>query len=121
MVPSVPDDFTADQKLNEVLSGLEKAIEQFKNCSFQELLRLLPNFKPISIISHTGKPQNLDINKYWHLLRLFKLFFSWKTTFIIVNSINLYAFRINLAKNPWKTLEIQELYYFFGCLIKLDF
>jgi hypothetical protein len=38
---------------------------------------------------------------------------------IIVNSINSFTFQINSAKNPWKTLEIQDLYYFFGCLIKL--
>jgi Transposase IS4 len=38
---------------------------------------------------------------------------------IIVNEINSYAFRNNSALNPWKTLSIQELYHFFGCLIKL--
>jgi Transposase IS4 len=38
---------------------------------------------------------------------------------IIVKEINSYAFRTNSAQNPWKTLEIQELYHFFGCLIKL--
>jgi Transposase IS4 len=38
---------------------------------------------------------------------------------IIVKSTNSYAFRTNSAKNPWKTLEIPELYHFFGCLIKL--
>jgi Transposase IS4 len=38
---------------------------------------------------------------------------------IIVKSTNSYAFRTNSAKNPWKTLEIKELYHFFNCLIKL--
>jgi Transposase IS4 len=38
---------------------------------------------------------------------------------IIVKETNSYAFRTNSAQNPWKTLEIQELYHFFGCLIKL--
>jgi hypothetical protein len=38
---------------------------------------------------------------------------------IIVKSTNSYAFRTNSAKNRWKTLEIPELYHFFGCLIKL--
>jgi Transposase IS4 len=38
---------------------------------------------------------------------------------IIAKSTNSYAFRTNSAKNPWKTLEIKELYHFFGCLIKL--
>jgi hypothetical protein len=38
---------------------------------------------------------------------------------IIVKSTNSYAFGNNSAKNPWKTLEIQELYHFFSCLIKL--
>jgi Transposase IS4 len=38
---------------------------------------------------------------------------------IIVKETNSYAFRMNSAKNPWKTLEIHELYHFFGCLIKL--
>jgi hypothetical protein len=55
---------TADQKLNQALFGLEEAVEQFENCSFQELLRSLHNFTPISIIPHIEKPQNLDINRY---------------------------------------------------------
>jgi Transposase IS4 len=38
---------------------------------------------------------------------------------IIAKSTNSYVFRTNSAKNPWKTLEIKELYHFFGCLIKL--
>jgi Transposase IS4 len=39
--------------------------------------------------------------------------------FIIAKSTNSYAFRTNSAKNLWKTLEIKELYHFFGYLIKL--
>jgi Transposase IS4 len=39
---------------------------------------------------------------------------------IIVKSTNLYAFCTNSAKNPWKTLEIKELYHFFSYLIKLS-
>jgi hypothetical protein len=38
---------------------------------------------------------------------------------IIAKLTNSYAFHNNSAKNPWKTLKIKELYYFFGCLIKL--
>jgi Transposase IS4 len=38
---------------------------------------------------------------------------------IIVKETNSYAFQTNSAQNPWKTLEIQELYHFFRCLIKL--
>jgi Transposase IS4 len=83
------------------------------------LLRPLSDYTPISVATHSGKPQNLDINKHWHSLRLFKLFFSWETMRIIVNETNSYAFRDNSASNPWKTLLIQELYHFFGCLIKL--
>jgi Transposase IS4 len=79
----------------------------------------LPDFTPISIKQHKGRPQNIDINQYQHPLRLFKLFFSWETMSIIAKSTNSYAFRTNSTKNPWKTLEIQELYHFFGCLIKL--
>jgi Transposase IS4 len=79
----------------------------------------LPNFTPILIKQHKGRPQNIDINQYQHPLHLFKLFFSWKTMSIIAKSTNSYAFRTNSAQNPWKTLEIKELYYFFGCLIKL--
>jgi Transposase IS4 len=37
---------------------------------------------------------------------------------LIVKETNSYAFRTNSAQYPWKTLEIQELYHFFGCLIK---
>ena len=38
---------------------------------------------------------------------------------LIAKETNSYAFRVNSAKNSQKTLEIQELYHFFGCLIKL--
>jgi hypothetical protein len=50
--------------LNKVLFSSEEALELFKDCEINELLRPLPNFEPISINSHSGKPQNLDINKY---------------------------------------------------------
>ena len=39
---------------------------------------------------------------------------------IIVKSTNFYAFRINSAQRPWKSLSIPELYHFFGCLIRLE-
>jgi Transposase IS4 len=39
---------------------------------------------------------------------------------IIAKSTNSYAFRTNSAKNPWKTLEIPELYHFFSCLLKFS-
>jgi Transposase IS4 len=38
---------------------------------------------------------------------------------LIAKETNSYAFRNNKASNPWKTLSIQELYHFFGCLIRL--
>jgi Transposase IS4 len=38
---------------------------------------------------------------------------------LIAKETNSYAFRNNKAANPWKTLSIQELYHFLGCLIKL--
>jgi Transposase IS4 len=38
---------------------------------------------------------------------------------LITKETNSYAFRNNKASNPWKTLSIQELYHFFGCLIRL--
>jgi Transposase IS4 len=84
-----------------------------------DLLRSLPDFTPISITKHFGRPQNLDLNQHWHPLRLFKLFFDWKTMGLIVKETNSYAFRTNLTTNPWKTLSIPELYHFFGCLIRL--
>jgi len=84
-----------------------------------ELLRPLPDFEPISVATHSGSPQNIDINKHWHPLRLFKLFFDWNTMDLIVKETNSFAFRQNSASNPWKTLSIQELYHFFGCLIRL--
>ena len=39
---------------------------------------------------------------------------------IIVKETNSYAFQINSAKNPWKTLEIHDLYHFFERLIHLQ-
>jgi Transposase IS4 len=38
---------------------------------------------------------------------------------LIIKKTNSYAFRTNSAKNPWKTLEIPELYHFFNYLIRL--
>jgi Transposase IS4 len=119
IAPSIPDDSTADQKLNKALFPIEEAAESFKDCSFNDLLRPLPHFTPIPIAIHSGRPQNLLNDKHWHPLRLFKLFFNWETMSIIVKETNSYAFRTNSAKNPWKTLEIHELYHFFGCLIRL--
>jgi Transposase IS4 len=101
------------------LFSCEEAAESFKDCSFNDLLRPLPDFILIPIAIHSGRPQNLLNDKYWHPLRLFKLFFNWEIMSIIVKETNSYAFRTNSAKNPWKTLEIQELYHFFGWLIRL--
>jgi hypothetical protein len=93
-------------ELNKHLFGPEEAAESFKDCEIHDLLRHLPNFTPIPITIHSGRPQNLLNNKYWHPLRLFKLFFNWETMAIIVKETNFYAFRTNSAQNPWKTLEI---------------
>ena len=38
---------------------------------------------------------------------------------LIVKETNSYAFRTNSAQKPWKSLTISELYWFFGCLIRL--
>ena len=119
IAPSIPDDFTADQKLNKILFNSEKTVKSLENCKIEDLLHPLPNFTPISVIPHSGKPQNLDIQKHWHPLRLFKLFFSWEIMSLIAKETNSYAFRKNSASNSWKTLSVQELYHFFGCLIRL--
>jgi hypothetical protein len=42
--------------LNQALFGLEEALEQFENCLIEELLRPLPNFTPILIKQHKGRP-----------------------------------------------------------------
>ena len=97
IAPSIKDDSTIDQKLNKVLFSSEEAPKAFENCEINDLLRPLPDFEPISITTHSGKPQNIDIQKHWHPLRLFKLFFSWETMSIIVDSTNSYAFRTNSA------------------------
>jgi Transposase IS4 len=38
---------------------------------------------------------------------------------LIVKETNSFAFRTNIATNPWKSLSISELYHFFGYLIRL--
>jgi hypothetical protein len=55
---------TADQKLNKALFTSEEAAESFKDYSFNNLLRPLPDFIPISTVIHPGKPQNLLNNKH---------------------------------------------------------
>ena len=97
----------------------EEATKSFLNYEINDLLRPLPNFTPIPITIHSGRPQNLLNDKHWHPLRLFKLFFNWETMGLIVKEINSYAFRTNSAQKSWKSLTINELYQFFGCLIRL--
>ncbi len=70
--------------------------------------------------SHADQPRNLDLNKHWHSLTLFQLFFNWKTISIIVKEINSFAFRNNSALNPWISLSIRKLYHFFDCLLLLS-
>ena len=82
--PLIPDDSTANQTLNKALSSAEEALDSFKDCKINDLLCSLPYFEPISINLHPEKPQNLDINKHWHPLELFKLFFNWETMSIII-------------------------------------
>jgi Transposase IS4 len=72
------------------------------------------------ITLYDGRPQNIDFELHWYLLRLFKLFFNWDIMALIVKETNSYAFRNNKASNLWKSLSITELYYFFSCLIKLS-
>jgi Transposase IS4 len=88
-------------------------MEQFINCSIADLIRPLPYFEPITMNPHNGRPRNIDLELHWHPLRLFKLFFDWKTMALIAKETNSYAFRNNKAFNLWKTLSIQELYQFF--------
>ena len=38
---------------------------------------------------------------------------------LIIKETNSYVFRYNSVKNPWKSLSILELYYFFDCLLLL--
>ena len=116
----ISDDSTADQTLNKALFSAEEALNSFKDCKINDLLCSFLYFEPILINIHPEKPQNLDINKHWHSIGLFKLFFNWKTMSIIIKETNSYAFQINTAKNLWKTLEIHELYHFFECLIHLE-
>jgi hypothetical protein len=64
IAPSIPDDSTADIKLNKILFSFKEAPERFTDCSFKDLLRPLPDYTPISVATHSGKPQNLNINRH---------------------------------------------------------
>ena len=56
MDPSIPDDSTADKMLNKALFSAEEALDLFKDCEINNLLRSLPYFEPISINIHPEKP-----------------------------------------------------------------
>ncbi len=120
IAPSISDDSTADKKLNNFLIPSAETAEQVENRPISEILRPLPNFEPLSLKTHLGQPRNLDLNKHWHPLALFQLFFDWKTMGIIVKETNSFAFHNNSAQNPWVSLSIKELYHFFGCLLLLS-
>ncbi len=76
IAPSITDDSTADKKLNSFLIPPAEAAEQFENRLISEILRSLPQFEPLSLKSHIEQPRNIDLNKYWHSLALFQLFFN---------------------------------------------
>jgi len=120
IAPSITDDSTADKKLNNFLIPPQEAAKQFENRPISEILRPLPNFEPLLSKPHLGQPRNLNLNKHWHPLALFQLFFDWKTMSIIVKETNSFAFYNNSASNPWISISIKELYHFFGCLLLLS-
>ena len=120
IAPSIPDNSTVDKKLNSFLISFKEAAESFQNRLISEILRSLFNFEPISIKSHTDQPRNIDLNKYWHSLALFQLFFNWKTMTIIVKETNSFIFRNNSTSNLWISLSIKELYHFFSYLLLLS-
>ncbi len=120
IAPSISDDLTADKKLNNFLIPLAETAEQFENCSISEILHSLSNFEPFSLKTYLEQFRNLDLNKYWHPLALFQLFFDWKMMSIIIKETNSFAFHNNSAQNLWVSLSIKELYYFFGCLLLLS-
>jgi len=97
-----------------------EAAEQFENHSISEILYSLPKFEPLLLKSHIEQPRNIDLNKYWHPLALFQLFFNWKTMAVIIKEMNSFAFHNNSAQNLWVSLSIKELYYFFGYLLLLS-
>ncbi len=76
IAPSITDDFTADKKLNNFLIPPAETAEQFENRSISEILRSLLNFEPLSLKSYLEQPRNINLNKYWHPLALFQLFFN---------------------------------------------
>ncbi len=120
IAPSIIDDSTADKKLNNFLIPPAETAEQFENRSISEILRPLSNFEPLSLKPYLGQPRDIDLNKHWHPLALFQLFFNWKTMAIIIKETNSFAFRSNSAQNPWISLSIKELYHFFDCLLLLS-
>ena len=89
-----------------------EAAEQFENHSISEILYSLPKFEPLLLKSHIEQPRNIDLNKYWHPLALFQLFFNWKTMAVIIKEMNSFAFHNNSAQNLWVFLSIKELYYY---------
>jgi len=71
--------------------------EQFKNRLILEILYSLLNFKSLSLKPYLGRPQNLDLNKHWHPLALFQLFFNWRIMSIIIKEMNSFIFHNNSA------------------------
>jgi len=53
-----------------------EAAEQFENRSISEILYSLSKFEPLSLKSYIEQPRNIDLNKHWHPLALFQLFFN---------------------------------------------
>ncbi len=120
IAPSITDNSTADKKLNNFLIPSAEATEQFENRLISEILRSLSKFEPLLLKPYIEQSRNIDLNKYWHSLALFQLFFDWKMMTIIIKETNSFAFHNNSAQNPWVSLSIKELYHFFGCLLLLS-
>jgi hypothetical protein len=106
LAPSISNETTAAPDIDRLLLPEEEWPESFvSNATVKDVIREIPEYIPMNISSIEGKPKNIDLSTYWNPLRIFLLFFSFPIFQIICDSINSFAFRNHIIKNPWKTIH----------------
>ena len=62
--------------MDALLLAPQQTPEKIEGKTVEEILRLIPQYKPLDITPRPGAPQNIDLTEKWTPLRLFLLFWT---------------------------------------------
>ena len=90
--PWPPDESTAEASINQLLLESNYDPSALEGKTVREILKKIPEYRPISISYRSGKPRNIDISKPWTPLALFLLFWTPDLLKLVYNETNSYGF-----------------------------